>query len=146
MNMKSVSEFKENIAGVLQLWIEGRINSLAENCPGLKVASVYLKRGVSNYILREREKIDVIIDNASLFICDENGNIDTETLFSDLMRMFHDMDEVPFGCGIIQGTVGKGVIRFALPDNAITNVLFGDTGAIRITESDILELKKMLTE
>lgn len=144
--MKSLSEFKESVADVLQVWIDGRINGLAESYPNLKVASVYLKRGAKNYIIRERERIDAMIDNASLFICDENGNIDADTLFADLMRMFRDMDEMPFGYGVIQGTIGKGIIRFALPDNALTNVLFGDTGAIRITEADITELKKMLTE
>ncbi len=87
-----------------------------------------------------------MIDNASLFICDENGNVDADLLFEDMMQMFREMDEVPFGKGFIQGSFGKGIIRFRLPDNPVVNLLFGNTGAIKITDADILELKKIITE
>lgn len=146
MSTKTIVELKDNIYNSLIPWIDERINSLVESNPKLKVASVYLKRGAKNYIIHERDKIDEIIDNVSLFVCDENGNIDTDMLFDDLIQMFRDMEEVPFGKGFIHGTFGKGKIRFALPDNPITNLLFGDTGAIKITDADILELKKIITE
>ena len=56
------------------------------------------------------------------------------------------MEEMPFGKGFIRGTIGKGSIRFALPDNPITSILFGKTGAIKITDADLMELKKLLIE
>lgn len=146
MNIKTITELKDNIYDSLQSWIDERIDELAVSNPKLKVASVYLKRGAKNYILRERGKIDSMIDNASLFLCDDDGNVDADMLFDDLMQMFRDMDEVPFGKGFIHGTFGKGTIRFALPDNPMVNLLFGNTGAIKITDVDILELKNIITE
>lgn len=142
MNTLDITTFKNNIFDTLQSWIDERIDSLVENNPRLQIASVYIKRGVKNYILREHDKINSFIDNATLFLCDESGSIDTETLFNDMMNVFCDMEEVPFGKGFIQGTIGKGTIRFALPNNPVVNILFGDTGAIKITEADILELKR----
>lgn len=144
--MISITELRDKLMDTLQLWIDERIDNLADSYPKLKIASVYLKRGTKNYILRERETIGYMIDNASLFLCDENGNVDVDTLFNDLLHVFRDMDEVPFGAGFIRGTFGNGTIRFALPDNPVVNLLFGDTGAIKITDADILELKKILTE
>lgn len=102
-----------------------------------------MKRGAKNYLTRERGKIENVIDNAALFICDEQGNIDADMLFKDMMTMFREMDETPFGKGLVQGTVGKGIIRLKLPDNPIFNLMFGNTGAIKITEADFLELKEL---
>lgn len=41
-------------------------------------------------------------------------------------------------------SAGKGVIRFVIPNNPITGLLFGDTEAIRITEEDLKELKEII--
>lgn len=125
---KSITEIKDKMADSLLLWIDDRIDTLVEANPKLKVASVYLKRGAKNYIAKERDNLNTMIDNASLFLCDENGNIDADMLFNDLIVMFREMDEMPFGKGFIRGTIGKGNIRIALPDNPVSNILFGNTG------------------
>ena len=141
---KSITEIKDKMADSLLLWIDDRIDTLVEANPKLKVASVYLKRGAKNYIAKERDNLNTMIDNASLFLCDENGNIDADMLFNDLIVMFREMDEMPFGKGFIRGTIGKGNIRIALPDNPVSNILFGNTGAIRITDADLIEFKKLM--
>ena len=116
---------------------------MVSNTPGLAVASVYLKRGVKNILAKESNNIRGVIDNISLFICDENGNIDMDTLFKDFISALRNIQETPFNYGFIHGVVGKGVIRFTIPDNPITGLLFGDTRAIRITDTDIISLKEM---
>lgn len=55
------------MADSLLLWIDDRIDTLVEANPKLKVASVYLKRGAKNYIAKERDNLNTMIDNASLF-------------------------------------------------------------------------------
>lgn len=146
MNVKkSIDELKENITNSLQLWAEDRIDDLAAANPRLKIASVYLKRGAKNYLTKEKARIGTMVDNAALFLCDEDGKVDADLLFNDMLTMFREMDETPFGKGFIHGTIGKGTVSFALPDNPITNMLFGNTGAIKITDSDLIELKKLLT-
>lgn len=142
--MITIQELKDKSVKALQLWTESRIDALATNHPNLSVASVYLKRGARNWLERESDRIGAMIDDASLFICDKNGDIDADMLFSDLLSAFKNMDEVPFGKGFIQGTAGKGVIRFVIPNSPITGLLFGDTGAIRITEEDLKELKDII--
>lgn len=144
MNTITIQELKDKAIATLQVWAEDRINGLVAGNPGLAMASVYLKRGVKNYLAREKERIGGMIDDASMFICDANGNMDADALFSDFMSVFRNMGEISFGKGLIHGTIGKGVIRFILPENPITGLLFGNTGAIRITEADLMELKKML--
>lgn len=135
--------FKDKAIDSIGTWIDGRIDDFVAQNPNMKVASVYMKRGAKNYLARERGRIENTIDNASLFICDEEGNIDADMLFDDMLKMFKDMEETPFGKGMFQGTVGKGVIRFKLPENPVFNLMFGNTGAIRITEADLLELKEL---
>lgn len=135
--------FKDKAINSLEVWINGRIDDFVSQNPNMKVASVYMKRGAKNYLARERGKIEKTIDNAALFICDEEGNIDSDMLLNDMLTMFKEMDEIPFGKSIIQGTIGKGTIRFNLPDNPVFNLMFGNTGAIKITEADFLELKEL---
>ena len=61
------------------------------------------------------------------------------------MVIFRDMDEIPFSLGLTAGTIGKGVIRIQIPDNIFTNILFGNMGSIKVTESDIKDLFDLIT-
>jgi len=139
-------KLNEKVTSSLETWIEDRIDEFVGSNPKLKMASVYMKRGAKNYLAREKGKIGNMIDSAALFICDENGDIDAEMLFDDMMTMFREMEETPFNMGIFNGAIGKGMIRFQLPNNPIFNLLFGDTGAIKITDSDFVELKNLITK
>lgn len=138
-------ELKNKVTEGLLLWIDERVDALVRNTPGLLPAGKYLKRGVSNMIRREDAKIEKGIGDLMLFIADENGNYDMDTLFDDILSMFQAMPERPFELGLFHGTVGNGVIRVQLPDNPLVSFFMGDTGAIKITGDDIKELKSILT-
>lgn len=140
---ENLLDFKDRAIDSLETWIDGRIDDFVSQNPNFRVASIYMKRGAKNYLSREREKIENTIDKAALFLCDEEGNIDSDMLFKDMMTMFRDMEETPFGKGLFQGTIGKGTIRLKLPDNPVFNLMFGNTGAIKITEADFIELKEL---
>ena len=118
-------DFKDKAINSLETWVDGRIDDFVTQNPNLKTASIYMKRGAKNYLARER------------------GNIDADMLFKDMMTMFREMEETTFGKGFLQGTIGKGVVRFKLPNNPVFNLMFGNTGAIKITEADFLELKEL---
>ena len=145
MNITEIESMKDKLVDTLGLWADDRITSLANSNPRLEVASVYMKRGVNNYLHREKERIGKVIDYAFLFMCDENGKVDFSTFFNDLMAIFRDMDEIPFSLGLTAGTIGKGVIRIQIPDNIFTNILFGNMGSIKVTESDIKDLFDLIT-
>lgn len=142
---QTIAQLKERFFDSVTAWAEERIDEFVASNPGMSTVSVYIKRGIKNYIARERGQIDRMIDNATLFLCDENGKVDVDTAFDDLLTMFRNMDEVPFPEGFIEGSVGKGVIRLSLPKNFITSLVFGQYKAIRITDVDLIALKKLLT-
>lgn len=143
MNVE-LAKLKDKAAASVGKWADSMIDRLVEKNPDLKNLSVYMRRGVKNYLAREGEKITKSIDDVSIFFCDEKGNIDVDTIFDDVMNMFSQMEEKPFGAGFIRGTAGAGTIRIELPDNPLAGILFGKHKAIKITETDLRELKDIL--
>lgn len=71
---------------------------------------------------------------------------DAKTVFEDIMKIFSSMEETSFDLGIIKGIVGKGKLSLTLPDNILTNIVFGSNKAITFNEDDFLELKDLLLE
>ena len=124
--------------------MEQRIDDLVERNPRMSVASVYLKRGARNWLSKERDTISKAMDGVSLFIADGDGNVNTDTLFEDLLSLFTAMEEMPYDYGMVSGTIGKGKIRIDIPDNILTNILFGNSDAVTITSDDIKELKELI--
>ncbi len=142
----NIPAFKDKILDSLDLWLEERIDDMIKDNTSLAIPSVYLKRGCHNIINKYEGKISEGIDNAALFLTDENGNIDAKTIFEDIMKIFSSMEETSFDIGIIKGMVGKGKVSLTLPDNILTNIVFGSNKAITFNEDDFLELKDLLLE
>lgn len=142
----NIPAFKDKILDSLDLWLEERIDDMIKDNTSLAIPSVYLKRGCHNIINKYEGKISEGIDNAALFLTDENGNIDAKTIFEDIMKIFSSMKETSFDIGIIKGMVGKGKVSLTLPDNILTNIVFGSNKAITFNEDDFLELKDLLLE
>lgn len=142
----NIPTLKDKILDSLDLWLEERIDDMIKDNTSLAIPSVYLKRGCHNIINKYEGKISDGIDNAALFFTDENGNIDAKTVFEDIMKIFSSMEETSFDLGIIKGIVGKGKVSLTLPDNILTNIVFGSNKAITLNENDFLELKDLLLE
>lgn len=142
----NIPTLKDKILDSLDLWLEERIDDMIKDNTSLAIPSVYLKRGCHNIINKYEGKISEGIDNAALFLTDENGNIDAKTIFEDIMKIFSSMEETSFDIGIIKGVVGKGKVSLTLPDNILTNIVFGSNKAITFNEDDFLELKDLLLE
>lgn len=142
----NIPTLKDKILDSLDLWLEERIDDMIKDNTSLTIPSVYLKRGCHNIINKYEGKISEGIDNAALFLTDENGNIDAKTIFEDIMKIFSSMEETSFDIGIIKGIVGKGKVSLTLPDNILTNIVFGSNKAITFNEDDFLELKDLLLE
>lgn len=142
----NIPTLKDKILDSLDLWLEERIDDMIKDNTSLAIPSVYLKRGCHNIINKYEGKISEGIDNAALFLTDENGNIDAKTVFEDIMKIFSSMEETSFDLGIIKGIVGKGKLSLTLPDNILTNIVFGSNKAITFNEDDFLELKNLLLE
>ena len=141
----NVTELKEKLLTSLDLWADARISDMVKGNPALAIPSVYMKRASHNIIANNKDKWGESIDNATLFIADENGNIDADTIFTDLMQMLESISNYEFDLGFIKGRIDGGTLSIDLPDNIITNILFGSKKSISFTKTDFDELKSLIT-
>lgn len=141
----NVTELKERLLESVDVWADARIDDMVKASPMLAIPSVYMKRAAHNIISKNKEKWDKSIDNIKLFIADENGEIDADTIFSDMMQMLKVVENHHFDFGIIHGRIDNGVISIELPDNIATAILFGSKKSINFTEEDFVELKDLIT-
>ena len=141
----NVTELKEKLLTSLDLWADARISDMVKETPALAIPSVYMKRASHNIIAKNKDSLGKSIDNATLFIADENGNIDADTIFTDLMQMLEIISNYEFDLGFIKGRIDGGTLSIDLPDNIITNILFGSKKSISFTKTDFDELKSLIT-
>lgn len=141
----NIPELKEKLLTSLDLWAEARISDMVKDNPALAIPSVYMKRASHNIIAKHKDSWGKSIDNATLFIADEDGNIDADTIFSDLMQMLENISNYEFDLGFIKGRINDGAVSIDLPDNIITTILFGSKKSISFTKSDFEELKSLIT-
>lgn len=141
----NVTELKEKLLTSLDLWADARISDMVKENPALAIPSVYMKRASHNIIAKHKDSWGKSIDNATLFIADEDGNIDADTIFSDLMQMLENISNYEFDLGFIKGRIDGGVLAIDLPDNIITTILFGSKKSINFTKADFEELRSLVT-
>ena len=141
----NVTELKEKLLTSLDLWADARISDMVKGNPALAIPSVYMKRASHNIIAKNKDSLGKSIDNATLFIADENGNIDADTIFTDLMQMLESISNYEFYLGFVKGRIDCGTLSIDLPDNIITNILFGSKKSISFTKTDFDELKSLIT-
>lgn len=141
----NVTELKEKLLTSLDLWADARISDMVKENPALTIPSVYMKRASHNIIAKHKDSWGKSIDNATLFIADEDGNIDADTIFSDLMQMLENISNYEFDLGFIKGRIDGGALVIDLPDNIITTILFGSKKSISFTKTDFEELKSLIT-
>lgn len=142
----NIPTLKEKMLSSLDTWLKERIDEMVSDNPTLAVSSVYIKRGCHNILKKYEGKISQSIDNAALFLADEKGDINTNTLFADVIELFKGLEDNPFDIRLVQGVVGKGKVSITLPDNIFTNIIFGNKKTITFNEKDFLELKALLVE
>ena len=140
----NVTELKEKLLESVDVWADARIDDMVKGNPMLAIPSVYMKRAAHNIISKNKDKWDKSIDKATLFIADENGNIDADTIFTDAMQMLKVVENYHFDFGIIHGHIDNGTISIDLPDNPFIAILFGSKRSINFTEEDFVELKDLI--
>ena len=141
----NVTELKEKLLTSLDLWADARISDMVKENPALAIPSVYMKRASHNIIAKNKDSWGKSIDNATIFIADEDGNIDADTIFSDLMQMLENISNYEFDFGIIKGRIDSGALVIDLPDNIITTIFFGSKKSISFTKDDFEELRSLIT-
>lgn len=140
----NTAEVKERLLNSVDTWAEARIDDMVKGSPMLAIPSVYMKRAAHNIVSKNKDKWSKTIDNATLFIADEKGEIDTDTIFSDMMQMLKSVEDYHFDFDFIHGRISKGMIYIDLPDNMVTAILFGNKKSITLSEEDFVELKDLI--
>lgn len=140
----NIGTLKERFLNSIDLWLEERVGDMLKGNPAMAIPSVYIKRGCHNIIKRYKKNIGDGMDIAALFFADDDNNIDANTLFTDGMNLLKQMEETSFDLGIMEGTMGKGKVSLTLPDNILTNLIFGNKKTLTFNEDDLLELKALL--
>ena len=130
----------------IDLWADARIDDMVKGNPTLAIPSVYMKRAAHNVIAHNKDKWGKSIDNATLFIADENGDVNTDIIFDDMMQMLKSVQDYQFDFGAIHGHIGDGTISIDLPDNMVTAIFFGSKRSVSLTTEDFTELKNLITE
>lgn len=141
----NITELKERMLESIDVWADSRIDDMVKENPMLAIPSVYMKRAAHNIISKNKDKWGKSIDNATLFIADENGEIDADTIFADMMQMLKSVNDYHFDFGIVHGHIDNGTISIELPDNIATAILFGSKRSINFSEEDFVELKDLIT-
>ena len=143
MNLKNdINAFKGELKTALADWVEGKIADFVSSRPALKPVSIYVKRGIMNWIDSKDAQINRAIDFVVPCICDKQGNFDSDQLLDDLAEMFRLMDEHPMQWGPFNMVVGKGAVMLSV-DHPLADMLMGGKG-IRISVEEMLELKELL--
>jgi hypothetical protein len=141
---EEISQLKGDMKTAINQWAEHKIDTLVADKPKLLPVSVYLKRGLNNWLDNNDTDINSMIDTAVLFIADKSGNIDFNTVFEDAMNMFKAMEKQHAKWGIFGIEYGKGEIIINIPHNPLLDIMFGDLGQVKINTDDIMEIKDML--
>jgi hypothetical protein len=141
MITKDISAFKGNIKDAITSWAGGQIDNLLPN----RVASrAILKNAVGNCLNRYSEEVDKGVDTLFLLLGDKEGNINSDTMVDTLCGMLDDMNPKCYDMGPFNATIGKGVIDIRLPNNIFSELVAGDLGGVKITTSDLKQIKNFL--
>jgi hypothetical protein len=85
-----------------------------------------------------------MLNNIALFVVDENGEYNLPKFVDDMTEVVKTMDETPWNIGIISGTLGKGKLRVHIPDNILTRLIFGESGAVCFSADDIAKMRRWM--
>lgn len=141
MITKDINAFKGRIKDAIVSWVGERIDGLLPN----RVASrAILKNAVGNYLNRYSQKVDEGVDAIFLLLGDKEGNINTDTMIETICGMLDEMTPKSYGLGPFEAVVGRGTIDIRFPNSIFSELIAGDLGGVKITSSDLRQIKNYL--
>lgn len=138
MKINDVNALKGAVKDAALSWGNKKIDELFKNKTAVAVMA---KRGLSNVVANYDEKINRYVDNAFMFLADEQGSIDSDSMVDMMCDLLTQMKEAEYPMGPVTAKVGAGQVAFELPHNFLLDMLTGGMGVIKFTKEDFLELK-----
>jgi hypothetical protein len=139
--MESVELMKTDMISAFCVWAESKLDELFGKG---SMTATYMKRGLANYVKKNDEAVSSAMDTLAMFVADENGEIDTDVLFDDMLRAFRQSERHETTVGGMKVEYGEGEVVVHVPHGIMYDMVFGRYGTIRITADDIQEVKKLL--
>lgn len=141
MKADDVNKFKGQLKTALSDWADNKIEELL---PARPTARTFIKRAVNNLLTKEDAKINGWVDTAFLFIADEKGVVDSDTLVDTAADLFKEMEKKEYAVMGMTFTIGKGELIVNLPTNVLLDMLVGNLSSVTFTTDDLLEFKNYL--
>lgn len=140
MRVDDINRFKGQLKSTLQQWGNSKIEEIFPNKPQMKA---FAKNGLNNIMARMDAKLNKYIDGLVLFVGNEDGVIDTDTMVDMAVEVFKEVEPHRYQFEFMDIEVGRGKVVFNLPQNFMFDLLLGKSGNITMTVDDILEMKEM---
>ncbi len=141
MKIEDVTQFKGAIKNALQDWGNAKIDEMLSKKAAPKA---FLKNGLNNMLTRYDTNINKWVDTIFLFVADENGVIDSDTMIDTLADIFKEMPKKEYSFGYFGMVAGDGEVVISFPHNFLMDMLVGDMGSVKFTTEDILEFKNLI--
>lgn len=139
MKTADINAFKGKAKDSLLAWAGAQIDQMLPN----KVAArAMLKNAAGNLVAKLDHRIDQGIDAVFLMFGDTQGNIDSDTVVDNLCNLLQEMPPTDYAVGPIGVTIGRGEICAQFPQGFVSDIIVGNLGGVKITASDIQDLKK----
>jgi molybdopterin-binding protein len=142
MKVSDVNAFKGQIKDAMVGWAGSMIDQML---PNKVTARTLFKNAIGNMVNRFDGKVNQLVDSAFLVFGDSAGVIDTDTTIDLLCGMLDEMKPTDYSLGFVNLNVGQGEIKIQFPHNIFSDLVVGDLGGVKLTTSDIKQLKNYLS-
>ena len=141
MKVSDANAFKGQIKDALVGWAGSMIDQML---PNKVTARTLFKNAIGNMVTRFDGKVNQLVDSAFLVFGDSAGVIDTDTTIDLLCGMLDEMKPTDYSLGFATATIGQGEVKLQFPHNIFSDLVVGDLGGVKLTTSDIKQLKNYL--
>lgn len=138
MKTTDISLLKGKIKNAALSWVEAQIDCLL---PNKATGRALLKNAAGNIMARYDESINKGVDTAFLLFADKEGSIDSDSVVDALCSMLDEMNSAEYSFYGFDTRIGKGEICIDFPHSFLSELIAGDIGGVKITSSDIKQIK-----
>lgn len=142
MKVSDINAFKGQFKDAMVGWAGSMIDQML---PNKVTARTLFKNAIGNIVNRFDGKVNQLVDSAFLVFGDSAGVIDTDTTIDLLCGMLDEMKPTDYPLGFATATIGQGEVRLQFLHNIFSDLVVGDLGGVKLTTSDIKQLKNYLS-
>lgn len=141
MKTNDINLMKGKVKDAVLTWVDAQIDCLL---PNKAAGRSLLKNAANNILTRYDEKINKGMDAAFILFADKDGKMDSDTIVDSLCSMLDEMTPSEYAFFGFEAKIGSGEICVDFPRSFLSELIAGDIGGVKITSSDIKQIKDYL--